>query len=148
MRVTRTVVLIVAIAAASPGCAGGAPAPVPSKTPLEAHPGLASPRPAITAAVPSKACGGYHIHVVNRSTGAVRVFVNGARLATVEAGAEGDWGQWLAQGLPAMPWDVVVQPSEGTVLAGELVVEDRSERKAITVRDPGGATAAITDYTC
>jgi hypothetical protein len=38
--------------------------------------------------------------------------------------------------------------SEGTVLAGERIVEDGTDGKTITVRDPAGATAAINDYTC
>ena len=67
---------------------------------------------------PSMACGGFHLVVVNRTSGGVLVWINAARITDVapEAMVEIVEMFWQPQ-LPSLPWDVqITRASDATNL--------------------------------
>jgi hypothetical protein len=56
-------------------------------------------------------CGGFHLRVINQSSGLINVDVNDTPAVLLAAGDEKILGQYLPPQLPAMPWTVVVRRS-------------------------------------
>jgi hypothetical protein len=95
MKQVAALVLLVALAIALAACEGGA-----------------SPNP--YAGLPSNACGGFHLKVVNQTGAAVQVVVNGS-WSTVVAG---EATLTINEGLstpqpPQLPWQVVITDQAG-----------------------------------
>ena len=56
-------------------------------------------------------CGGFHLRVINQSSGLINVDVNGTPAVVLAAGDEKILGQYLPPQLPDMPWTVDVTKS-------------------------------------
>ncbi len=56
-------------------------------------------------------CGGFHLRVINQSSGTINVDVNGTPAVVLRPSLEAVLGQYLAPQLPAMPWTVDVTRS-------------------------------------
>lgn len=56
-------------------------------------------------------CGGFHLRVINQSSGLINVDVNDTPAVVLAAGDEKVLGQYLPPQLPDMPWTVVVTRS-------------------------------------
>jgi hypothetical protein len=100
---------VTAVLATPPAVAAATPAPSPT---AGASP---TPTPNPYAGMPSNACGGFHLTIVNHRTSRVTVTVNGDRSFDVEAGES----VAVAASLPppyglnlAVPWDVVITDAE------------------------------------
>jgi len=96
--------------------------------------------------VPSPACGGYHLLVVNKASTAVMVRINGTTFATVDAAGNTQLIQHFTSGLEAMswPWQVeIVEAGTGALLATREVAQDTGDGSAI-IEVRGGATGAPT----
>jgi hypothetical protein len=121
-----------------------------SSTPRHAPP-AADPPTAPAHAVPSNACGGFHLKVVNAGTDRIGVNIKGEYLITVEAGESTTLTEWLPpQPKPPMPWTVTFSESDGRKLAtidltgpidqkvavedGQIRQEDYDIRKRATAR--------------
>lgn len=64
-------------------------------------------------ALPSNACGGFHLKVINEETQDVTVTINDSYEVKVRAGASETVVEWLPPQKPLMPWTVVVTSSTG-----------------------------------
>ena len=56
-------------------------------------------------------CGGFHLRVINQSSGTINVDVNDTPAVVLRPSLEAVLGQYLPPQLPAMPWTVVVTRS-------------------------------------
>ena len=60
---------------------------------------------------PTPPCGGFHLRVINQSSGTVNVDVNDTPAAVLLPGIETILAQYLPPQLPDMPWTVVITRS-------------------------------------
>jgi hypothetical protein len=74
-------------------------------------PSLVTPSP---TPMPSNACGGFHLKVVNEDTGSITVTINGSYAQMVDGGTSQTIVEWLPPNKPLMPWTVVVTAADGT----------------------------------
>jgi len=90
--------------------------PVATCPPQEGGPSAppADPTPTPTptrnsgVAMPSNACGGFHLRIVNDRPAAVRVTLNGEWNTVVEAQSTETLVQFFLAGQPVLPWDVEI----------------------------------------
>ena len=98
------------------------------------------------ALVPSPACGGVHLLVVNKAVNPVIVRINGTKFATVDGPGDTQLIQHFTSGLEAMtwPWKVeIVEPGTGVILATREVAQDIPNGSAI-IEVQTGSTGAPT----
>jgi hypothetical protein len=98
------------------------------------------------ALVPSPACGGVHLLVINKAASPVIVRINGTDFATVAGPGNTQLIQHFTSGLEAKgwPWKVeIVEAGTGQVLATREVAEDVANGSAI-IEVTGGSTGAPT----
>jgi hypothetical protein len=96
--------------------------------------------------VPSPACGGVHLLVINKASSVVIVRINGTKFATVEGPGNTQLVEHFTSGLEAMswPWRVeIVEPGTGAILATREVARDIANGSAI-IEVQGGTTGAPT----
>jgi hypothetical protein len=93
---------------------------LPTQAPAETRAATGEPRPSATASrdpyaeLPSNACGGFHLKIVNETSGFLEIDVNGAWSAKVESGATTVLTESLTlPQLPPLPWSVVIADATG-----------------------------------
>ncbi|HEY7025274.1 MAG TPA: hypothetical protein VH371_09970 [Candidatus Limnocylindrales bacterium] len=141
--------VVVSLLAAIISACGASPV-IPSVTPLSTGnavtPGVSSTPSAAPsndpyAGLPSNACGGFHLKIVNDTDAAVTVHLNGTWSKQVGAGDTTVIVRMFASPEPPeFPWDVVISDAQGGQIlegtAGDTPVDQK-----ITVTN-GGATQA------
>lgn len=101
------------------------------------------------AAVPSKACGGYHVVIDNTGRADAAVSLNDEAVTTVAAGHSADIAQYGEFPAPRMPWDLkVTRTTDGAVLLTAHLENDGSDGRRVSVGDDPVAEAALSPYTC
>jgi hypothetical protein len=100
------------------------------------------------AGLPSNACGGVHVKIVNETSGFMEVDVNGSWSTLVDAGASTVLVAGLTHPpLPAFPWSVVIADATGdetyrTTITGPVdqkitLTEASSTQAPYSLRDEG-----------
>ena len=97
---------------------------------------------------PSKACGGYHLMVLNRAPVQVEIRFNGSLMTTLQTDISADIPQWGST-TPLMPWDVEIsRATDHVVLLRLHLTDDGSDGRSIEVVDSPAASPVLTAYEC
>lgn len=89
------------------------------------------------AGLPSNACGGFHLKIVNNTSAMVTVALNGAWTTTVDGDASQVINQMFSQPHPPMlPWYVVIKDVDGRSVF-EGIAGDTSADQKVTLTDGG-----------
>jgi hypothetical protein len=112
-------------------CSSGSASPsltlslAPSATATATAPALSptpSPSPVVSSTpfpLPSNACGGFHLKVVNDDLDDITVTINATYSVTVPSGASETLIEFFLPELQPLPWTVVVTNSSGTEIGTE-----------------------------
>ena len=118
--------------------------PAFSCPPPEAPTPSASPTFDPYAGLPSNACGGFHLKIVNNTSSTVEVSLNDSWTTTVDAGATEVVNMMFSLPRPpSMPWHVVITNTESGQQLFESTMEPPVDQK-VTISD-GGALQTPLD---
>lgn len=121
-------ILSLALALGACSIGGRVPSPIVSPAPSATVASTASLVPSATVAisptpvheVPSNACGGFHLKIVNAGSGRITATINGTYSVTVAAGSSETIVEWLPPSKPLLPWTVAVSDSTGNEIGTQL----------------------------
>jgi hypothetical protein len=97
-----------------------------------------------TGPVPSNACGGFHLAVVNQGPERVAVTVNGTSVGVVDPGMSLMLVEWLPPPLPRMPWRVVIARSSDGAELGRASFEGGEADQQLLVSTQGVERGPLT----
>ena len=108
------------------GCSSSAPPSARAQTSGDPYAGL-----------PSNACGGFHLKVVNDTSGPVTIGINDAWTSTIGAGVNQVINETFTQPrLPLLPWNVVIKDVNGQSIFSGIAGDTPVDQK-VTLSDDG-----------
>jgi len=94
------------------------------------------------AGLPSNACGGFHLKVVNNTSGKVTVVINAGWSTTIDSGGGQVINEMFTQPQPPMlPWYVVIKDATGRPMF-EGIAGDSPVDQKVTLTDDGAPSQA------
>jgi len=107
------------------GCSSSAPPSARAQTSGDPYAGL-----------PSNACGGFHLKVVNDTSGPVTIGINDAWTSTIGAGVNQVINETFTQPrLPLLPWNVVIKDVNGQSIFSGIAGDTPVDQKVIISDD-------------
>jgi hypothetical protein len=115
----------------------------------------ASPTPFATLGVtippiplPSNACGGFHLKIVNAESGKITATVNGTYSLTIRAGSSETLVAFLPPEKPPLPWDVVLSDSTGSEIGAQSFTGPVDQKVAVSNGQGNSAPYDISQEGC
>lgn len=91
---------------------------------------------------PSNACGGFHLDVVNQTSGRIAVSINDEPVGEVDPSSTLMLVEWLPPQLPLMPWTVAVTRASDGNEVGSAYFERGADQQLMVTADGVNARPA------